>query len=181
MPRRGLHRHSAQRWRIRLIRKCAGISVQKPIVRFYPETQRRTVTARDDTERSPGTGWDGTSANETLNNLFFETGHYNLADKSRTELDRLAAFIQANPAVKIEISGHTDDKGDAAANLVLSQKRAQSVVTYFTKAGWQPTGSGPLARKNPSSGTQYKRGKPTVQPTNRMEHTIKNLSSMGIW
>lgn len=77
----------------------------------------------------------GSSANETLNNLFFETGRYDLADKSRTELDRLAAFLQANPALKVEIAGHTDDKGDAAANLLLSQKRAQAVVTYLTKAG----------------------------------------------
>ena len=81
----------------------------------------------------------GTSANETLNNLFFEVGHYDLAEKSRTELDRLSAFLQTNPALKVEISGHTDDKGDAAANLLLSQKRAQAVVAYLTKAGIEPT------------------------------------------
>ena len=96
-------------------------------------------------DRSAGTGLSlsvplepisaGTSAKEILNNLFFETGRYDLADKSRTELDRLSLFLQANPTLKIEISGHTDDKGDAAANLTLSQKRAQSVVTYLTKAG----------------------------------------------
>lgn len=81
----------------------------------------------------------GTAAKETLNNLFFESGRYDLADKSRTELDRLSAFLQINPTVKIEISGHTDDTGDAAANLTLSQKRAQSVVTYLTKAGVEPS------------------------------------------
>ncbi len=80
----------------------------------------------------------GTSANETLNNLFFESGRYDLAEKSRTELDRLALFMQANKSVKVEISGHTDDKGDAAANLALSQKRAQAVVSYLTKAGVEP-------------------------------------------
>ncbi|GAB3013555.1 hypothetical protein GCM10027185_05450 [Spirosoma pulveris] len=79
----------------------------------------------------------GASANETLNNLFFESGRYDLAEKSRTELDRLSVFMQANPTVSVEISGHTDDKGDAAANLSLSQKRAQAVVTYLTKAGIQ--------------------------------------------
>ncbi|GAB3996398.1 hypothetical protein GCM10028807_38840 [Spirosoma daeguense] len=77
----------------------------------------------------------GSSANETLNNLFFESGRYDLADKSRTELDRLSAFLQANPTLNVEISGHTDDKGDAAANLTLSQKRAQSVAAYLSKAG----------------------------------------------
>ena len=99
-------------------------------------------------ERSVGTGLSlpvalepvvaGTSANETLNNLFFESGRYDLADKSRTELDRLVLFMQANKTAKVEISGHTDDKGDATANLTLSQKRAQAVVTYLTKAGIDP-------------------------------------------
>ncbi|WP_394355935.1 OmpA family protein [Spirosoma profusum] len=77
----------------------------------------------------------GSSANETLNNLFFESGRYDLAEKSRTELDRLAAFLQANPTLNVEISGHTDDKGDATANQTLSQKRAQSIAAYLTKAG----------------------------------------------
>lgn len=80
----------------------------------------------------------GSSAHETLSNLFFDYGRYDLADKSLTELNRLAAFLQANPTVNVEISGHTDDKGDAAANLTLSQKRAQAVVAYLTKAGIQP-------------------------------------------
>ncbi|GAB3697057.1 hypothetical protein GCM10027592_20830 [Spirosoma flavus] len=77
----------------------------------------------------------GTSANEILNNLFFESGRYDLAEKSRTELDRLSAFLQANPTLTVEIAGHTDDKGDATANQALSQKRAQSVAAYLTKAG----------------------------------------------
>ncbi|RYF67541.1 MAG: flagellar motor protein MotB, partial [Cytophagaceae bacterium] len=80
----------------------------------------------------------GSSANETLSNLFFDYGRYDLAEKSLTELNRLAVFMQTNPTVNIEISGHTDDKGDAAANLTLSQKRAQAVVAYLTKAGIQP-------------------------------------------
>ncbi|QJD80192.1 OmpA family protein [Spirosoma rhododendri] len=80
----------------------------------------------------------GATAKETLNNLFFETGRYDLADKSRTELDRLAQFLKSTPAVAVEISGHTDDRGDAAANLLLSKKRAQAVVTYLTQAGISP-------------------------------------------
>jgi outer membrane protein OmpA-like peptidoglycan-associated protein len=80
----------------------------------------------------------GATNHETLNNLFFESGRYDLADKSRTELDRLATFMKANPAVRIEIGGHTDDLGDATTNLTLSKKRAQGVVDYLTKAGIDP-------------------------------------------
>ena len=105
-------------------------------------------TQKSKGDRSAGTGMSlsvplepaiaGSSAKETLNNLFFESGRYDLAEKSRTELDRLSTFLQANPSVNIEIAGHTDDKGDAAANLTLSQKRAQAVVAYLTKAGINP-------------------------------------------
>ncbi|WP_266365859.1 OmpA family protein [Tellurirhabdus rosea] len=75
---------------------------------------------------------------ETLNNIFFESGRFGLAEKSRVELDRLAQFMEQNPTVKVEISGHTDDRGDAAANLELSRKRAQSVVSFLVKAGIGP-------------------------------------------
>ncbi|WP_338868619.1 OmpA family protein [Spirosoma sp. SC4-14] len=102
-------------------------------------------TQKTKSEREAGAGMSlnvplepaiaGETAKETLNNLFFETGRYDLAEKSRTELDRLAAFMKASPSVKIEIAGHTDDRGDGAANLALSQKRAQSVVDYLVKAG----------------------------------------------
>ncbi|MBC8153578.1 MAG: PD40 domain-containing protein [Bacteroidetes bacterium] len=80
----------------------------------------------------------GPTSRETLNNLFFESSRYDLGSKSRTELERLATFMQQNPTVGIEVTGHTDDQGDAAANLTLSQKRAQSVVGYLTKAGIAP-------------------------------------------
>ncbi|MBC3787217.1 OmpA family protein [Spirosoma utsteinense] len=101
-----------------------------------------------DRNRSSGTGIamnvpleravSGTTAKETLNNLFFESTRYDLADKSRTELDRISAFMKTNPTIRIEIAGHTDDRGDPAANLLLSQKRAQAVVNYLTKAGVEP-------------------------------------------
>jgi outer membrane protein OmpA-like peptidoglycan-associated protein len=80
----------------------------------------------------------GAPAKETLNNLFFETGRYDLADKSRTELDRLVKFLEVNPTVNIEVSGHTDNQGGTAINLELSKKRAQSVVSYLAKAGVAP-------------------------------------------
>ncbi len=102
----------------------------------------------DFTQRTQGAGMTlsvplepavaGAAAKETLNNLFFESTRYDLADKSRTELDRLSTFLKANPTVRIEIAGHTDDRGDPAANLVLSQKRAQAVVAYLAKAGIEP-------------------------------------------
>lgn len=70
-----------------------------------------------------------------LNNVFYETGLYKLKAESKTELDRLLRFLQANPTIKLEVSGHTDNVGADASNLDLSQKRANEVVNYLVAAG----------------------------------------------
>ncbi len=71
----------------------------------------------------------------TLNNIFFDYNSFALQDKSKTELDELVKFMQENPKVKGEISGHTDNVGDRAANDTLSLKRAQSVFNYLVEKG----------------------------------------------
>lgn len=74
-------------------------------------------------------------AHITLNNLFFESGKYELQEKSLTELNKLVDFMFANPSIKVEISGHTDNVGNAESNLKLSSQRAKSVFDYLTKNG----------------------------------------------
>lgn len=70
-----------------------------------------------------------------LRNIFYATDSYELIDKSVAELDKLTKFLENNPALKIEISGHTDNVGTNAYNLELSRKRAKSVVDYLTENG----------------------------------------------
>lgn len=67
-----------------------------------------------------------------LNNVFFDFGKHALRDESFPELDRLAVFLKANPAMSIELGGHTDNVGEDAANKTLSQNRVNSVRTYLT-------------------------------------------------
>jgi outer membrane protein OmpA-like peptidoglycan-associated protein len=74
-------------------------------------------------------------ANIVLNNLFFPTKKYSLEPNSKTELKKLVQFLNQHKQVKIEISGHTDNVGEQAANLLLSKKRAQSVVDYLSQQG----------------------------------------------
>ncbi len=70
-----------------------------------------------------------------LKNIFFETGKYDLKPTSKVELEKLIAFLNANPSVKIEISGHTDNVGSKESNQILSENRAKSVSLYLVKNG----------------------------------------------
>ena len=70
-----------------------------------------------------------------LNNIFFDTDKWDLKEESKTELDLVTKYLQTNPKIKVQISGHTDDVGDKAYNQNLSEKRATSVVDYLINAG----------------------------------------------
>lgn len=71
----------------------------------------------------------------TLRNVFFDTDSDILRPESFTELDRWCRIMLDRPEMRIQIEGHTDDQGDASYNLQLSQRRANSVVTYLVSHG----------------------------------------------
>ncbi|MGN6285162.1 MAG: OmpA family protein [Afipia sp.] len=65
----------------------------------------------------------------------FESGQATIDPDSRGLLDRLIEAALRCPAANIEVAGHTDSDGDAAANMALSEKRAQAVADYLIRAG----------------------------------------------
>ena len=67
----------------------------------------------------------------TLENVHFDFNKATLRSESYASLDDLAKILRIKPGLKIEIAGHTDDVGDDASNLKLSQARAESVVKYL--------------------------------------------------
>ena len=70
-----------------------------------------------------------------LNNLFFDSNQAGLKPRSRTELDRLVEFLRQDPSLRVEVAGYTDNVGTPAANLTLSQRRAQAVLAYLASHG----------------------------------------------
>jgi len=71
----------------------------------------------------------------TLNNVFFDSGKSTLRPESDKELNQLAEYMTLKKALVIEIAGHTDNVGAAAANQKLSEDRANSVRQYLIKKG----------------------------------------------
>jgi OOP family OmpA-OmpF porin len=75
------------------------------------------------------------NAMTVLNNIFFDFNQFEIKPRSISELDEVVRFLNENPKVKVEISGHTDNVGNENYNQQLSLKRAQSVVNYFSSKG----------------------------------------------
>lgn len=77
----------------------------------------------------------GEGQSVVLRNVFFETDSHRLRESSRTELAELLRFMEENPGIHIEISGHTDSTGSFDYNMALSEKRAMSVRDFLTGQG----------------------------------------------
>ncbi|HLF45296.1 MAG TPA: OmpA family protein [Chitinophagaceae bacterium] len=80
-----------------------------------------------------------TDASIILKNVFFDVNKFDLQPESEAELDLLVQLLNDNPSVKIQINGHTDNTGKPADNLILSNNRAKSVVTYLVSKGISAT------------------------------------------
>jgi OmpA-OmpF porin, OOP family len=67
--------------------------------------------------------------------LLFATGSATLQPQSSEQLHNIAAILKAYPATHLTIGGYTDNTGDAAQNLKLSQDRADNVTAELVKLG----------------------------------------------
>jgi OOP family OmpA-OmpF porin len=69
-----------------------------------------------------------------LKDLDFDTGTSDLGKGPFTSLNALAAFLEAQPAIKVALVGHTDSVGGLDGNIALSRRRAQSVRSRLIDA-----------------------------------------------
>jgi outer membrane protein OmpA-like peptidoglycan-associated protein len=74
-------------------------------------------------------------ASIVLQNIFFSVDSYDLLPESYRDLEEVIALIRQNPGIVMEVSGYTDSTGSDDHNLVLSQKRAESVMNYLAGHG----------------------------------------------
>ena len=71
----------------------------------------------------------------TLDNLKFKTGSAEIDMAASKDLEDLFKILAEDPKMTISLSGHTDNVGDAAKNMALSQARAEAVIKFLTTKG----------------------------------------------
>ncbi|MEZ4986328.1 MAG: OmpA family protein [Saprospiraceae bacterium] len=117
------------------------ISAEEP-VRYYlashnpapvkPTPEEASVTAFQPSDSKYKEA--GMSAPYLLN-VYYDTGRSSVRAEAIPELNRLYWLLVFNPDISVEISSHTDARGNAEFNQRLSQRRANAIVTWLIKKG----------------------------------------------
>jgi OOP family OmpA-OmpF porin len=82
----------------------------------------------EENKRVPTNDW-------VLRDVKFDFDSAQLKPESMAALDQAIQVLRANPSVKVEVQGHTDNIGRQVYNLSLSQRRALAVVKYLLQEG----------------------------------------------
>ena len=73
-----------------------------------------------------------------LENIYYDFDRAEIRTDAALELDKLVNILKDNPQIVIELSSHTDDRGEVTYNIDLSQRRAESAVAYIISKGITP-------------------------------------------
>lgn len=129
-------------------RSMAAVEKERPQVPLPP--QKATVMPpriEDAGRRRPmdtaAVGDDGSTAEchaailsiGMAGEIRFALGEADIDKDGRALLDRLAEVVRACPEIALSIAGHTDARGPAQRNLVLSRRRARAAVRYLVNKG----------------------------------------------
>jgi outer membrane protein OmpA-like peptidoglycan-associated protein len=108
------------------LRKVTGDvvdTIASPVVAVQTPDPAPVATPSDDSEQSG------------LLDIYFDFGKATINPAAAQVLDGLVKTILENPDKSVELSAHTDARGNDAFNLALSQKRATSVMNYLISKG----------------------------------------------
>ena len=75
------------------------------------------------------------SFSKIFNNVFFDLNSATLLKNSNIELNALVEYLQNTATATILIEGHTDNTGNANANMQLSTKRAEAIAQFLISKG----------------------------------------------
>jgi peptidoglycan-associated lipoprotein len=67
--------------------------------------------------------------------IYFDLDASDIRDDSKAALDQKIPLLNANPALAIKVTGHTDNRGSDEYNLALGQRRARAVRDYLVQRG----------------------------------------------
>ena len=106
-----------------------GCSHTKKEVSTAPDTAPQQVVSPEPQET------DMLAEGKTLNTIYFGFDQYNLQPTAVEELKKIGTWLSKNPATKIRIEGHCDERGTDEYNIALGERRATAAKNYLATLG----------------------------------------------
>ena len=101
-------------------------------------TDTGTGTGTDPNAVVPGSQQDFI-ANVASDRIFFGFDQYNVDGEDMATLQSQAQWLQRNPAVRVTIEGHADERGTRDYNIALGERRANAAKNYLASLGIDPS------------------------------------------
>jgi peptidoglycan-associated lipoprotein len=77
-------------------------------------------------------------ANVSSDRIFFGFDQYNVDAEDMATLQSQAAWLARNPAVRVTLEGHADERGTRDYNIALGERRANAAKNYLATLGVDP-------------------------------------------
>lgn len=74
-----------------------------------------------------------------LENIYYDYNKWDIRPDAELELNKLVQLLKDNPSIELELSSHTDSRGNDDYNMLLSKRRAESAVKYIYSQGIDST------------------------------------------
>ena len=74
----------------------------------------------------------------SLENVYYDFNKYYIRSDAARELDHVVSLLKKYPSMEIQLSSHTDSRGNNTYNQRLSQQRADAAVDYIISKGIAP-------------------------------------------
>ncbi|WP_420894049.1 peptidoglycan-associated lipoprotein Pal [Sphingopyxis granuli] len=71
--------------------------------------------------------------------MFFGFDQYNVDAEDQATLQSQAQWLQRNPAVRVTLEGHADERGTRDYNIALGERRANAAKNYLASLGVDPS------------------------------------------
>lgn len=105
-----------------------------PVIQVPPESPAPPPAAEPTVESLPS-NVDELNRKGYLKDVFFDLDRYDLSDTSRDALAKNSVWLRKWGSVQATLEGHCDERGTAAYNMALGEKRAQSARDYLVSLG----------------------------------------------
>ena len=71
--------------------------------------------------------------------IFFDLDQYNVDAQDQATLQSQAQWLARNPAVRVTLEGHADERGTRDYNIALGERRANAAKNYLASIGVDPS------------------------------------------